>query len=722
MESQDHEAQKRLREIAEHHARNQQINLQQLDADEIYKLAQELQIHQIELEIQNEEMRRVMNELEQSQQQFYKLFNHAPVGYLVLDERGIIHQVNETFCNMVGLDRSRILFHGFAEFIDPADQDQYLARFRAFFKKPEKKSFEMRIRSNSKSFFAQVEGTLLNEPSHNTSLLVKQNLLLVVNDIQSRKAAENESLMNEARLQSLLNISQYKPVNQQDLLDFALQEAIKLTQSEFGYIYYYDEKQKIFKLNSWSKEVMAECAVIEPQTEYELDKTGLWGEAVRQRQPIIVNDYQSQNEFKKGYPQGHVILNNFMTIPVFSGESIIAVVGVANKKSDYETSDVRQLTLLMDSVWKIVERQRVEKALRESEEEFTTLFENMAEGVSLNELIINENGVPVDYRIININPGYQKIIGLNRDQVAGKLASVVYNNQPPANFDLYCSVVNEKTSKRFDFFSDRLSKHFEISAVHWGEKGFATIITDVTERKQHEKEREQLILLLEQKNSELERFTYTVSHDLKSPLITIKGFIGILQEDMQANDTPRIEEDIQRINSAADKMKVLLDNLLELSRIGRVQSTPTQNSINQLVEESIELLDGRLKEKNFQLIVQPDMPYLFGDHDRLQEVFQNLLENSIKYSAIEKTPIIQISASKNDQFVICKVKDNGIGIDSKYHQKIFGLFEKLNPRTEGTGVGLALVKRIIELHGGQIWVESQGLNQGSTFIFQLPNS
>jgi len=172
---------------------------------------------------------------------------------------------------------------------------------------------------------------------------------------ESEKQNKEIELHNE-RLESLLRISQYVPLSTQDLLDVALQEAVDLTSSKIGYIYYYSESTKQFSLNTWSKEVMKECEVINPQTMYVLDSTGCWGEAVRQRKPIIINNYEAENPNKKGTPDDHVRLDKFLTIPVFSDNAIVAVVGVANKKEDYLQTDVRQLTLLMDSVWRISER------------------------------------------------------------------------------------------------------------------------------------------------------------------------------------------------------------------------------------------------------------------------------------------------------------------------------------------------------------------------------
>lgn len=180
-------------------------------------------------------------------------------------------------------------------------------------------------------------------------------------DITSRNRAEKAIKLNEARLQSLLRINMYPAEDIQDLLDFTLNEAIALTGSKFGYIYFYDEAKKELILNSWSKEVMQQCTVVEAQTVYKLEKTGLWGEAVRQEKPVIINDFTTPDPLKKGVPEGHVALKKFLTIPVFNEGHIVAVVGVANKQENYNEADIRQLNLMMDAVWKIVHRKRSEK-------------------------------------------------------------------------------------------------------------------------------------------------------------------------------------------------------------------------------------------------------------------------------------------------------------------------------------------------------------------------
>jgi len=178
----------------------------------------------------------------------------------------------------------------------------------------------------------------------------------LLNETQKQKS---EIELHNERLESLLRVAQYKPKSNQDLLDYALKEAIYLTSSKIGYIYFYNEITKQFTLNSWSKEVMNECTVLNPQTVYDLDKTGCWGDAVRLRKPIIINNYPKENLNTKGTPEGHVKLNKFLTIPVFSDSNIVAVIGVANKLDNYNKSDINQLVLLMDTVLKISEKEQI---------------------------------------------------------------------------------------------------------------------------------------------------------------------------------------------------------------------------------------------------------------------------------------------------------------------------------------------------------------------------
>jgi signal transduction histidine kinase len=235
-------------------------------------------------------------------------------------------------------------------------------------------------------------------------------------------------------------------------------------------------------------------------------------------------------------------------------------------------------------------------------------------------------------------------------------------------------------------------------------------------------QRKKFIEELESKNAELERFTYTVSHDLKSPLVTINGFLGYVEKDARAGDFEKLKSNMHRIHMAVDKMQRLLKDLLELSRIGRLINTPVEISFNEIVKDAVEILQGQLKERNLTVEYQETDLMIKGDHTRLVEVLQNLLENAIKFMGDQPKPHIQIDSQINEQEeIVFSVRDNGIGIEPEYHEKIFGLFNKLDSDSTGTGIGLTLVKRIIEVHGGRIWVESK-MGEGTTFYFTLPHA
>jgi signal transduction histidine kinase len=227
---------------------------------------------------------------------------------------------------------------------------------------------------------------------------------------------------------------------------------------------------------------------------------------------------------------------------------------------------------------------------------------------------------------------------------------------------------------------------------------------------------------LQTKNAELTRFTNAVSHDLKSPLVTIITFLGYLEEGIRNQNTARIKMDMGYIRSAAEKMATLLDELQELSRIGRMMHDPVETPLQEIVREALALVAGRIAEKGVRVIVTEDPVILFGDRSRLVEVFQNLIDNAVKFTGDQAAPRIEIGAEKSGDEIVLLVRDNGMGIDPQHQEKIFGLFEKLDPRTDGTGMGLALVKRIVEVHGGRIWVDSQGPGLGTCFRFTLPGT
>lgn len=227
---------------------------------------------------------------------------------------------------------------------------------------------------------------------------------------------------------------------------------------------------------------------------------------------------------------------------------------------------------------------------------------------------------------------------------------------------------------------------------------------------------------LQEKNAEVERFAYMVSHDLKSPLVTIKAFLGYLEQDLASADSGRIATDILHISKAADMMAALIDDLLKMSRLGRPISPPERLAFDELINEALQAVAGGIAMREVSVTVTDQAVTLVGDRSRLTQLWQNLIENAVKFMGGQPAPQVEIGMEKQGRETVFFVRDNGIGIEAGMQNRIFGVFEKLDPVSEGSGLGLATAKRLVELYQGRIWVESAGSGSGACFRFTLPGA
>jgi signal transduction histidine kinase len=375
-----------------------------------------------------------------------------------------------------------------------------------------------------------------------------------------------------------------------------------LTSSRLGYIYFYDENTEEFELNTWSKQVMPECHVIDPQTKYHLDKTGLWGEVVRQRKSIIVNDYSLQHSLAKGTPEGHVPLKRFMSVPVFEEGKIVAVVGVANRTEEYNEIDVRQLNLLMSSVWKMV------KAF--------------------------------EYRA-------QLVVARDAAEAANRAKS--------------------------DFLAN-------------------------------------------------------MSHELRTPLNAIIGFSEILEDEKLGPLVEAQKRSVSNILTSGRHLLALINDILDLAKVeaGKMELDLSVIGIGSLVRESLVLIQEKAMKHSIRLRTEIEDCVaelkMQVDARKLKQILFNLLSNAAKFTPDGGE--ITIGAKCEEDLLVVFVRDTGIGIAPDQLERVFGEFEQIDSgysRTQhGTGLGLALTRRFVELHGGRIWAESEGEGKGSTFTFMIP--
>lgn len=377
--------------------------------------------------------------------------------------------------------------------------------------------------------------------------------------------------------------------------------------------------------------------------------------------------------------------------------------------------ELRGQTVIQAMVRDITARKQAEAAQHEAEQLYRTLVDTSPDGICLLDLkgrllYASPKAVELFYgpegQDALPEPNVLKFVSKqNRAHAATLFTGALTGKFPPSvRLMMRCTDGHEFVAE----LNGTLLR--DGAGVSWG---VLVILRDGTDRQRQEDE-------LKSKNRELEHFTYTVSHDLRSPLITIKGFAGALLSDLTAGRTDRLNADLTRIVGAADKMSELLNGLLELSRIGRIVHPPMVVSMAKIAQEVVELLEGPIAERHALVTVQPGLPAAYGDPQRLREVLQNLVENALKFSLPERNPEIDIGFALTGSQTAYFVRDRGRGIEARFQQSIFGLFNKLDPRSEGAGIGLALVRRIVEFHGGTAWVESAGAGEGATFYFTLP--
>ncbi len=401
---------------------------------------------------------------------------------------------------------------------------------------------------------------------------------------------------------------------------------------------------------------------------------------------------------------------------------------VQSRDTVFTRNSEGQATQILGILHDITERRMAQDALRESESKYRQLFENMTSGFAVHEMIYDEQGKPIDYRYLEANPAFERLTGVPVNDLLGKTVKDVLPETEDYWIKTFGRVARTGEPLTYTNFSRELEKYYDTYVFSSEKDTFAVVFNDITEKikaqEQVEKLNEELkkrVLELEASNDELTQFTYTVSHDLKSPLVTINGYLGYIEQDARSGNIERLQNDTQRIQEATNKMHALLTELLELSRIGRMMNEPEDIPFDDIVTDALEIVHGQFEANRVTVQTQPNLPIVHGDRQRLAEVLQNLLDNAAKYMGDQPDPLIEIGQhGEEDGNLIFFVKDNGIGIAPEYHERIFGLFNKLDAGSEGTGIGLALVKRIVELHGGRIWVELE-VGEGSTFYFTLPH-
>jgi PAS domain S-box-containing protein len=558
------------------------------------RLVHELQVHQIELELQNEELQGARAELEAGVERYSDLYDFAPIGYVTLDGDGTIGQVNLSGARLLGLERSRLVGARFGLFVSPEYRPAFNALLEKVFESQAKQVCDLTIGpEKSAPLWVHIEAVASDDGG--------RECRAVLTDITERRRIEETLRFRLSLLDSSADHSL------QELLQEMLDVIGALTDSPIGFCHFVEPDQNTLALAAWSTRTMKEfCSATGQGTHYPIAEAGVWVDCVRQRWPVIHNDYASLPH-RKGLPPGHAPITRELVVPIIRSDLIVAVVGVGNKPTDYHDSDVQIVSHLADVAWTIIERKRAEKALQESEARSRETAEALAKAD------INKN-----------------------------------------------------------------------------------------------------------------HFLAVLSHELRNPLAPITNSLYILDHAVPGGEQAHRAQAV--IGRQVAQLARLVDDLLDVTRIAR-NKIPLQRQrleLGELVRRTMEDHRPQFESNEVHLELAPTSQPVFvnGDSNRLAQMVGNLLQNSAKFTGPGGGTRVSVSTDSEAKQAVVRVTDTGVGMDQEMLARLFQPFAQADATLDrskgGLGLGLALVKGLVELHGGTIAARSPGLGQGAEFVVRLP--
>jgi PAS domain S-box-containing protein len=548
-------------------------------------------------------------------------------------------------------------------------------------------------------------------------------------ELKRRMRAEAALRLDDQRLEALLSLHQMTHSPLKDITDFALEGAVRLTESRLGYLAFVNDDQTELTMHSWSRRALAGCAVADKSLTYRVDETGLWGEAVRQRRPIITNEYSGPNPGKKGLPEGHVPIFRHMNVPILEGDRVVAVVGVANKSTPYVETDVRQLKLLTSGMLRIIERKRAEESQLESEGRYHRLAEH-----SPDVLFRYEMWPEMEFSYLS--PAILRVTGYEPEEFYGdsQLAARILL---PEDVNVAVSTLEGTTFTPFVIRARHRDGHIvwiEVHAVAVTDElgrtiAFDGIGRDITSRKGLEQQ-----LLRAQRLETAGMLAGQVAHDfnnLLGPLMAYPDLIKMLLPE--GHPATRYCDSMVE---AAERIAAINEDMLALGRRGHSEQLPVD--MNRLVEDAIPQSVRGKTGVQLELSLAPNLMMVNGSSAQLARVLVNLISNGLEsmdgatgspHLVIEtnnlkvEAPCRASEPLEAGEYVVVRITDSGCGIEEENLDKLFEPFFTTKPShgRHGCGLGLSVVRAIVEDHRGRVDVLSE-VGKGTTFRVLLPAS
>lgn len=607
-------------------------------------------------------------ELSRSEERFRTLSDATFEGIVVHDE-GIILDVNQTALDQTGYSREEVIGRSILDFFLPESQ----SLIRKIVQQPVVEAYEAHLKKKNEELrTVQIRARAMESDGRPVRVAT-------IMDITDRKQAEEALEGERKRLKEILD---QMPVG------------VTIIEAPNGRISYQNEEvSSLFRHELFPTSGIEEY---EKWQVFNLDET-----------PVKTGEHPIALSLLKG-----VVIRNKEEM-ILRGDGTHGFLSTTSAPiRDWNGKIVAAVGVNVD----VTERMEAEKALKESESKYRGLFENMIDAVSIHKHVYDDQGNVIERIIVDANPVALEALGVSSLQEAlGKPDTELYGPKLAVEYCRQCNLMRSTGRPIVAESRSPDGRREYISAfVSLGDNHFIVISHDVTELKKTQNE-------LNRSNAELQQFANIVSHDLKGPLSTIIGFLALLEGRYKGKLLDeKAEKYVRNAIEGAERMGRLIDDLFDLSGVDRKGKSFEIVNMNEVLSLMEQNLDRAIRESNANITNDP-LPSVMADSVQMMELLQNLIANAIKFRRPHEPPRIHISASSTEGEWTFSVKDSGIGIPKEQQERIFQMFQRLHTEQEypGTGIGLAIVKKIVDRHGGRIWVESE-VGKGSTFYFTIP--
>lgn len=704
------------------------------------------------------ESKEAENTLKESEAQFKVLIQNLQSGIALIDEGGKFAVVNPSFMRIFGLDKeSDILnvnsqdwsrWEVYNENSKLLHVNEHPVRKAAIAGKPVMNQL-VGVRNpgaNRLTWMLVSAEPLLNENNRNNMIICTYY------DITESKNSEMQINRQNKLLNGINKVFKESLTCEtvENVVEKCLEVAEELTDSDFSFIGEVNENGRLDDLAISPPGWDACTTNLEKSRELisNMEIVSYWGRTVTEGKSQIVNDPDSDPD-RRGIPEGHPPIKSFLGVPLKQGNRTIGLIALANKEGGYTEQDKNNIETLSVAFVEALKRKQAEielkytldhleeqvkertleleeayKILKEKDIKYRSLYENAPVGIFHSTL---------DGKYIDVNPELARLLGYDspEDLISTvnktSIADVIYVNknlrpgflESALKAKAWFKTENRYRRKDGEIIIGDLSFR-DLGNDNDGNPLLEGFMTDITTRKKSEEKLKEIIEELERSNNELESFAYITSHDLQEPLRTIASYAQLIERRYKDKLDPDADEFIEFMVDGSRRMKQMIQGLLDYSRVGTRGHEFTEFESEDALNYALSNLGTAISKADAE-ITSDELPVTFADKDQMVRVFQNLIGNALKFHREGLKPKIHISARKEDGEYIFSISDNGIGLEEQYSNQIFEVFKRLHAIGEyhGTGIGLAIVKRIIDRHGGRVWVESEPC-VGSTFYFTIP--